>query len=580
MGDSGVLDEHRLRELIEVGRNLVAELDLESLLERVLTVARRLTGARYAALGVLDSERQGLERFITQGIGVEERRTIGGLPRGRGVLGLLIEQPKPLRLSKVGEHPRSYGFPPGHPPMDSFLGVPILIRGQAWGNLYLTEKRDGDFDAADEQAAIILADWTAIAVENARLYSGLETQRDDLKRAVRGLEATTEISRALGGETNLDRILEMVAKRGRALIEARSLAILLEEDGALRVAAAAGDLSYDEVRRVPLEGSAPGRVLRSSRPERLPTLEPDFLSKPSGQVPGLAGLFVPLVFRGRSFGVVAALGAPDPDQGFTAEDEQMLDAFGVSAAIALSTARSVAEERTLSRIEATERERGRWARELHDEALQSMAGLRVILSTARRGGDEKDQLLSQAVEQVDHTIAEMRRLIADLRPAALDELGLAPALEALIERMIASEALDVELEIDLDNGDERDLDRLVSQIEDTIYRLVQEALNNVGQHAKTDRARVTVREVDSTIKIRVEDEGCGFDPSERVDGYGLLGMQERVSLVGGSLTVESTSGSGTTVLASLPAQRRTERTRFSAGKQAPDEVGELRRRRL
>ena len=238
--DSGALDEPRLRQLIDVGRGLVAELDPEVVFGRVLEVACELTGARYAALGVLDDDRQELERFITHGIDEETRREIGNLPRGRGVLGLLIEQPQPLRLTNVGDHPRSYGFPPGHPPMTSFLGVPIVIRGRAWGNLYLTEKAGGEFDEADEQSALILAEWTAIAVDNARLYRNVQEQRDTLKRAVRRLEATTEIARAVGGETDLDRILETIVKRGRALIEARSLLILLEDRGELRVAAVAG----------------------------------------------------------------------------------------------------------------------------------------------------------------------------------------------------------------------------------------------------------------------------------------------------------------------------------------------------
>jgi len=213
--DSGALDEPRLRELIDVGRRLVAELDPEIVFRRVLEVACDLTGARYAALGVLDEDRQELKRFITHGIDEEARRAIGNLPRGRGVLGLLIEQPRALHLSNVGHHPRSYGFPPGHPPMATFLGVPVMIRGHAWGNLYLTEKAGGEFDEADEQSAAILAEWTAIAVDNAHLYRSVQGRRDEMERAVHRLEATTEISRAVGGETDLERILEIVVKRGR-----------------------------------------------------------------------------------------------------------------------------------------------------------------------------------------------------------------------------------------------------------------------------------------------------------------------------------------------------------------------------
>jgi signal transduction histidine kinase len=563
--DSGALDERRLRELIEVGRSLVAELDPEVVLSRVLEVACELTGARYAAVGVLDSDRQELERFITRGIDDAARRTIGNLPRGRGVLGLLIEQPRPLRLGNVGDHPRSYGFPPGHPPMTNFLGVPIMIRGRAWGNLYLTEKEDGDFDEADEQSALILAEWTAIAIDNARLYSNVEEQRDRLERAVRGLEATTEIARALGGETNLDRILETIVKRARALIDARSLLILLEDGESLRVAAAAGEIGRDPELRIPIEGSAPGQVLRAQRPKRLPNIGPDLLARPSSQGAGVATLLVPMIFRGGALGVLVALDSLGRATGFTDGDEQALTSFATSAAIAVATAQSVAEERIRNSIEAAERERGRWARELHDEALQSMAGLRVLLSTARRGADEgTDEMLGQAIERADHTIAEMRRLIADLRPAALDELGLAAALEALVERLTWGQVLDAELRIDLAYDAGNHPTRLLSQIEDSVYRLVQEALNNAAQHSGTERALVEVTEVDGNIRVCVSDDGKGFDIGRDTDGFGLLGMRERVELAGGTLEVASAPGEGATITAVLPARHREE----SSGKAA------------
>jgi signal transduction histidine kinase len=555
---SGALDEPRLRQLIDVGRSLVAELDPEVIFARVLEVARELTGARYAALGVLDDDRHELERFITRGIDEEGRREIGSLPRGRGVLGLLIERPRPLRLTNIGDHPRSFGFPPGHPPMTSFLGVPIMIRGRAWGNLYLAEKLRGEFDDADEQSALILAEWTAVAVDNAGLYRSVQEQRDTLKRAVRRLEATTEIARAVGGETDLERILETIVKRGRALIEARSLLILLEDRGELRVAAVAGELDRDPELRIPIEGSAPGQVLRTGRPDRLSSIGADLLARPSSPEVGVAALLVPLIFRGHSLGVLAALDSLGRSRGFAEEDERVLDSFAASAATAVATAQSVAHDRMRDSIEAAEHERGRWARELHDEALQSMAGLRVMLSAMRRAGEgeETDPLISQAIERVDAAIAEMRRLIADLRPAALDELGLAPALEALVERLTWGEVLDVELQVDLAYNAGRHPTRLVRQIEDTVYRLVQEALNNAARHAETDRATVDVIETEESIRVRICDEGRGFDPTAETNGFGLLGMRERVTLAGGTLKVESTPGGGTVVIAVLPARHR------------------------
>ena len=255
-------DERRLARLIDAGRGLLSELDLETVLDRLLETAAELTGARYAALGILDDERRELDRFLTRGIDEETHRVIGDLPRGRGLLGVLIDEPRPLRLDDVGDHPRSYGFPPGHPPMRTFLGVPILIRGQAWGNLYLTEKAGGEpFTAEDEEAVIVLADWAAIAIDNARLYRDVAARREELERAVRGLQATAAIARAVGGETELERILELVVKRGRALVDAHDVLIMLRDGEDLVIAAGAGHVTIGDRARVPLSGSTAGEVL-------------------------------------------------------------------------------------------------------------------------------------------------------------------------------------------------------------------------------------------------------------------------------------------------------------------------------
>src|SRR5688572_6633915 len=189
--EHGPLDAARLHRLIDAGRSLVSHLDIDALLEQLIAIAADITGARYVALGILDQERRELERFLTHGIGAEGRRAIGDLPRGRGILGVLIEDPRPLRLASVGDDARSYGFPPGHPPMETFLGAPVMIRGEAWGNLYLTEKQGGEFTEADEEAVVILAQWAGIAIENARLFQASEGRRDELERTVRRLEATT-----------------------------------------------------------------------------------------------------------------------------------------------------------------------------------------------------------------------------------------------------------------------------------------------------------------------------------------------------------------------------------------------------
>jgi len=553
-----VLEEGRLRRLIEVGRSLVSELDAEAVLYRVLDAARDLTGARYAALGILD-ERHEAERFLFRGIDQETRAAIGPLPRGLGVLGELIRDPRPLRLSNVGDHPRSYGFPPGHPPMGNFLGVPILIRGEAYGNLYLTEK-EGDFDAGDEESVVILADWAAVAIENAHLYGRVERRRDELERAVSALEATTAIALAVGGETDLDRVLELTVKRGRALVEARALVVLLTEDDQLVAAAAAGEVTEGLVgARIPRANSIAGHVLETGRPQRFSEAAPP-LRYALGEL-GLsasAGLVVPLSFRGQRLGVLKAVDRLVDGPRFSEDDERLMIAFGASAATAVATAKSVAQERLEQSIESAEEERSRWARELHDETLQGLGALRVLLSSSLRRGssDALEPAVGQAVEELDAEIEKLRRLIADLRPASLDELGFEAAVRDLAERTSAKHGLRVETDIDLAWEGGRADSRLVPELESTLYRVVQEAITNAAKHARADRALIRVGEVDGWVEVAVEDHGVGFYPRAVDWGFGLVGMRERVELAGGSLSITSSPEGGTTVRARLPAPHR------------------------
>ena len=534
----------------------MSEFDLEAVLERVLEAARDLTGARYAALGVLDESREELERFITVGIDDETQRAIGGLPRGRGVLGVLISEPRPLRLAEVGAHPHSYGFPPGHPPMHSFLGVPIVLRGEAYGNLYLTEKQ-GAFDSDDEEALAVLAEWAAIAIENARAYSLVQGRRDELERAVAGFEATSEISQALAGETDLDHVLELIVKRGRALTDARAMVVMLEQGSELVVAALAGHLDTGLLgARIPIDDSISGHVLRSGKPERLADASSRLRFALAKQTQAQTGLFVPLRFRGRVLGVLAGFDRLREGPQFSGKDEQLLSAFAASAAAAVATAQDVAAQALQRSIAAAEQERTRWARELHDETLQELAALKLLLATARIAKDagERDVQLNLAVDRIDVAARALRNLITDLRPPVLDEYGLQPALEALVERMQAVSELSVELQVELGDGSGRQV-RLAPQVEDGIYRVIQEALANVVKHSGATRAQVHVQEAGGAVQLSVSDEGQGFAVEGEASGFGLLGMRERLALVDGTISIESAAGEGTTVRASIPARR-------------------------
>jgi signal transduction histidine kinase len=552
------LDRGRLLRLIDVGRGLMGELDLEALLRRILAVGRELTGAGYAALGILDERREGLERFLTLGIEPEQHAAIGDLPRGRGVLGELIRHPEPLRLENVSSHPHSYGFPLGHPDMHTFLGVPILVRGQAWGNLYLTEKRGGEpFSAADEEALVVLADWAAIAIENARLYRGVRERRDELERLVRTLEATDEITRAVGGELELERILELIAKRGRALVEARAILIALVRAEEMWIAAAAGQVPRGMLGSVAgVDGSIGGYVLRTGRTERLGDGAGGLRAPWAEQLGARAGLIVPLRFRGRVLGVMGAYDRYGDDPEFGAEDERLMEAFAAAAATAVATGQHVAAEGVRRSLEASERERGRWARELHDETLQEMGALKLHLSAAHRSDDvaQLKEAIAGAVAQLVDGIDRLRALITDLRPAALDQLGTGAALEALVDRLASQSGLAIALDVDLDYERGRSAVRHVPDLEATIYRTVQEALTNVIKHAEATSGVVSVSEAADTVELAVRDDGRGFDPATQSRGFGLLGMRERIALAGGTLAVQARPGEGTEIRVRLPVR--------------------------
>ncbi len=563
-------DDLWLRRLLEVGRSLVTELDLKIVLDRVLETAREITGARYAAIGVLNERRTELAQFLTSGFDEETRRKVGELPRGRGVLGVLIEHPEPLRLDDVGAHPRSYGFPVGHPVMHSFLGVPVVVRGETWGNLYLTEKDDGDFSERDEEAVVILADWAAVAIENARLYETSEQRRQELEKAVRGLEATRDVAVAIGGEIALEHVLELIAKRGRALVGARSLVIMLRDGEELVVHASAGHAEERRGARLPIVGSTSGLVLERGRAERITDVNARLGIAPTnfGVRDARTALLVPMLYRGEAVGVLAAFDRGEQSATFTEDDEQMLRVFAASAATAVALAQSVLADRLRASVAAADEERRRWARELHDETLQGLGGLRLLLAAALRRDEPEParEAMREAVVRIEREIANLRSIITELRPAALDELGLSVAIEALLDRCAEQSELEIERDLALGLAGAGG-GRLDPELETAAYRLVQEALTNVVKHAKAGRVRVTVAEPDGELLIEVEDDGVGFDQASVERGFGLAGMSERVSLAGGSMRISSGSG-GTLLSARLPVRHASEPAAMSPADQA------------
>jgi signal transduction histidine kinase len=371
-----------------------------------------------------------------------------------------------------------------------------------------------------------------------------------------------QIARALGGETDLDLILGLVAKRGRALVSAHALVIEHEQAGEMVVAAGAGELPDGLVgRRVDLQDSLASAALRVSRTLRLE----DQPNRARFERHGLgrlgvradAGLVVPLVFRGRGYGVLIAVDRLEGGPEFSSEDQRLLEAFAASAATAVATATTVEADRRRQRLAAAEQERAHWARELHDETLQNLAALRLGLAAELHDAKPETVLeaVREAVAQLEHEIRTLRALVTDLRPAALDDLGAQAAIEDLAERA-RSRGLDVDLVIDLAYEQGREPVRHETEVETAMYRIVQEALTNAAKHGNAHRARVEIAEESTAIRIVVSDDGHGFDPSVHTDGFGLLGMRERVELLQGALEVSSAPGEGTTISATFPVRER------------------------
>jgi signal transduction histidine kinase len=355
----------------------------------------------------------------------------------------------------------------------------------------------------------------------------LQISNAELTLAVTRLEAFTEIARAVGGETELRTVLDRILQHGRAIVEARTLVAYLDQSDEL-VAVATTD--------GPLAG-LPARV--ASTEELIESVLA--LEEPA--------LVVRLRWQGQTLGALAAVG-PLGGGSFGDEAEELMGSVAASAATAVATAQSVAADRLRREIQASEDARARWARELHDETLQGLVGLRMLLASARRSDspDYVDAAVSDALDQTRREIVNLRRLIAELRPAALDELGLGAAITTLSERSAAAGGLDVETQIELRNGDS---ERLTRETETTVYRLVQEALSNAARHSGGSLVRVEVAERDHAVDVCVADDGHGFDPAATTGGFGLRGMRERVQLAGGWMSIDS-SAEGCAVRARLP----------------------------
>jgi signal transduction histidine kinase len=530
----------RRDELIRSGLALAAELDLPVVLQRIVDLAAELTGARYGALGVLGPD-GAIREFVTTGIDAARREAIGHEPTGRGILGLLIREPHPLRIARIEEHPASAGFPPNHPQMTSFLGAPITSRGQVFGNIYLTDKGGGDpFDEEDEQALVVLAAQAGTAVENARLYEEARTRQ-------RWLEGVREIGEAILSRAHPDEALQIVTERAADLVGADlALVAVPAGPGKLRVAYAHGMNAMQLLGMTfPTEGSIAGDVIATGSAAVVANAATD--ERAYGPLVAAGGfgpvVIAPLAARGQAFGTLSAANRLG---GRTFGDQQvaLLATFADQAAVALEYARAQQEVERLVVLE----DRERIAKELHDGVIQALFAVGMGLEGAAMmtADDELSARIEGAVNELDRVIRDLRNYIFGLRPGILADRQLDKALRALVEEFQARSGVLTIVEVD------EEVAAQLSGVAGDVIQLTREALSNVGRHAEAATCRVSLRHHDHRAILEIDDDGRGFDPRTARRGDGLSNLEERAAALGGTASIGSVPTQGTTVRIELP----------------------------
>ena len=521
-------EEHLLQALV----GLAGDLELAQVLRRIVAAACRLVDARYGALGVVGADRL-LTEFVHEGMDDDTVTAIGRLPEGHGVLGQLIDDPRPLRLADLADHDASVGFPAHHPPMRSFLGVPVLVRGEVFGNLYLCEKRGDDaFTDDDERQAVALAAAAGSAVANARLF-------EEVRRREASLTALQGIATALLAGSDPDDVLRLAAVHARDILDGDTAAVgLLGPSGSeLRLDIVVGE-GADELRgrRVPVEQSVSGEVLRTGRPVNVADAGADRrVQTPLVQVVRAGPmLVVPFWLQGRPFGtvVVARTKGRLP---FGEADLRLLQSFAAQAGVALEYARA---QRELGRLAVYE-DQQRIARDLHDSVIQQLFAIGMTLQgSARLASDEVlRNHIQDAVDGLDTTIHSIRSTIFALDTGPRD--GLRTSAMAVLAELADTYGLEHRFQaggpVDASVSDEVGIHVLAT---------LREAASNVGRHARATRVDVALLVADGHLVLRVADDGVGMPP-EPGRRSGLRNIDERARVLGGTLRTEPRPGGGT-----------------------------------
>lgn len=529
----------RNKALIEAGLALSSELSLDAVLQRIVEVAAEISGARYGALGVVDHAGV-IREFITTGVTPEQRAAIGHTPVGKGLLGLLIREQRPIRIPQIGDDPRSVGFPPNHPPMTSFMGAPVTARGKVFGNIYLTEKVGAtEFSEEDEQALIVLAAQAGVAIENARLYA-------EAGRRERWLDGVREVSALIMSGAEADEALELIAQRAMELVDAdlATIAIPGSDASDLTIAAAAGAHASDILGTTfPRDDSLSGEAMAAGRAMLVEDVSAaDAAHQPIVRI-GEVGpaMFVPLAGGLGTLAVANHRGG----RSFDDDEVQLIQTFATQAVVALEYERAQRQAQRLLVME----DRERIGKELHDGVIQSLfaVGMGLQGAAAMSTDPETAKRLDDAVAEIDGAIRDLRNYIFGLRPGILADRQLDQALRELARNF--EERTEVVTVVDVD----ADVAAALAARAADVVQMAREALSNVGRHAQASTCRVSLRRQGASAVLEVDDDGRGFaDSDAAAGGQGLDNLRTRAEALGGAASVATSAASGTTVTIELP----------------------------
>lgn len=545
--------DFRLRSLHRATLSLVNDLALDRVLQRIVSAAKDLADARYAALGIPDG-RGGLATFVTAGIDPEEVAKIAHVPHGLGLLGEMIRTGQSVRIPEIRDHPSSIGFPPGHPPMHSFLGVPISAYGRPLGQIYLTDKIGAEaFSEEDQQLIEMLAAHAAAAIENARLLQRVMGSEQELTQRNEELELINSLATMVSSTLSLEAILEAILGRVIELFGAQAGVIFLREETTSRFKMAlhqgvAEDV-FKEIGTFRVGEGWLGEVAKSGKPAWAAKSqgEPD-LHRQKVIAAGLDSLVgVPLMARGQVVGVLQL--AFEELRDVSLSELGLLEAVGAGVGIAVDNARLNRQARRVAILE----ERERIAMDLHDGIIQSIYAVGLVLESTRMyegsSSDDTRVGLAHAIDGLNAIIRDIRAYILDLQPSRISTDDLEGALGRLTREFKANTLIEPELVID-----PAVTGVLKSRRSNGLFLIAQEALANVAKHAKASRAWLNLRLDDGQISMQIIDNGQGFEPgqSQLVLGHGLSNIEQRAQIIGGEVEILSEPGQGTTVTVRLP----------------------------